>query len=222
MLGFMERRLLTYGRCGVALAVLLFVAAPVSGQVQTTEQVLDRVRSKLAHVETLYADFSQTFSSRYIEETESLEGTVLLKGDKYRVETPTQVFVTDGRVTWVYNASEDQLLISDYVEDETTFSLNAFLFGFEKRYRVVDMTTDTRERDVYVINLRAVDPAAFFPTATMYVQRADYDIVTLQVTDVNETLITFKLRNVVYNRPISEDRFRYDPAGSTEVVDLRG
>ncbi len=86
---------------------------------------------------------------------------------------------------------------------------------------VDEIATDSQDSETFVINLSSIDPSAFFPRVTMYVRRTDYGVASLQVTDVNETLITFKLRNVVFNRPISEDRFRYDPAGSTEVVDLR-
>ena len=215
-------------RTGISLFAAAVVAGALafpiglSAQPSTPTDLLTRVQDRLEGVQSLSANFTQTFSSAYFDETESVAGTVLLKGNMYRVVTPEQTFVTDGHVAWIFSASDNQVLINDFVEDETTFSLNAFLFGFEERYDAVEMESfDTDGRTSYVLRMNARDPAAFFPRVTMFVSAADFSVNRLQVIDANETTITLDLSRVVMNPPVQESLFRFVPPESSEIVDLR-
>ncbi len=199
----------------------LAVTMIADARAQSGEEVIATVRNRLRQSKALSADFDQTFTSEYIDHTESVNGTILLQGDKYRVETSLQTFVTDGNITWIYNRTENQVLINNYVEDETTFSLNRFLFDFDDRYYVAEMEGAPSDRSQHRITLRAFDAGEFFPEVTMVVDRATYAITRLEVVDANQTLITINLRNLDLNPEVDPNAFTFDPPGSSEIVDLR-
>ncbi|MBT8398862.1 MAG: outer membrane lipoprotein carrier protein LolA [Rhodothermia bacterium] len=193
----------------------------VDAHAQSGEEVVAAVRNRLQQSKALSAEFDQTFASEYIDHTESVDGTILLQGDKYRVETPLQTFVTDGKVTWIYNRAENQVLINNFVEDETTFSLNRFLFDFDDRYYVAEMEGAPLDANHYRVTLRAFDASEFFPEVTMVVDRVTYAIARLEVVDANQTLITINLRNLDLNPEVDPRAFTFDPPESSEIVDLR-
>ena len=208
-------------RLSILLTITVVTGAVPDARAQTAEEVMNAVRMRLNGVETLAADFDQTFSSEYLDQTETKTGTILLKGDMYRVETASQTFVTNGRITWIYNRPENQVLINNYVEDETTFSLNRFLFDFDELYYVVEMDSPPTDPGHHRIKLRAMDPAAFFPEVTITVRREDHQITRLEVVDANETVITINLTSVVLDPAIPEDAFSFEPPEGSEIVDLR-
>lgn len=204
-----------------AFLIGLAAATIVDARAQSAEEVIATVRNRLQQSTALSADFDQTFTSEYIDHAESVDGTILLQGDKYRVETSLQTFVTDGNITWIYNRADNQVLINNYVEDETTFSLNRFLFDFDDRYYVAEMEGAPSNSGQYRINLRAFDSGEFFPEVTMVVDRARYVITRLEIVDANQTLITINLRNLVFSPEVDPNAFTFDPPEQSDIVDLR-
>src|SRR5690606_23184756 len=76
-----------------ALAAFLLAAVAFAGQVQAQDggAVLDRLRAKYESLDALRARFTQTVGG------EVTEGTLVFRGDQYRIETGNQTLVTDGR-----------------------------------------------------------------------------------------------------------------------------
>lgn len=218
--------LATFRRVSIVLLVVgaltaLWNAHPVWAQ-NDAQAVVDRLRTRLQSAKALQVDFNQTYSSEYFDDTESSTGTAILQGSRYRVVTSSQVFVSDGVTTWIYDAVENQVLVNDYVEDETTVSLNTFLSGSGEKYRadqVDSVVLGGAPHDA--VKLDALDPAAFFPNYTLYVRQADEAITRLEVVDLNGTTITFELGRVVFDPPIPDDTFTFEPDSTSDIVDLR-
>jgi outer membrane lipoprotein carrier protein len=101
------------------LAAMLGGAIPANAQSVTT--LLDRLERKYDSIQALRASFTQTLKSAFSSETASLEGRLVLAGEKYRVETKSQTMVTDGITTWIYLADENQVLINSADSDEGGF-----------------------------------------------------------------------------------------------------
>lgn len=189
---------------------------------QDADALVDRLKSTYESVDAIRARFSQRMSSDLIDEEESSAGTIVLQGDRFRVETASQTIVTDGVVTWIYNAPEDQVLINDYVEDETTFSLNEFLFNFDAHYAV--KTVGREQVDGawhHTLTLNPRNPDSFFSAVTLWVRDADTLVDRLDVTDMNGSAFTFTLDGIELNPELRPDTFQFTPPESAEVVDLR-
>ena len=118
------------------IAVLFGIQQPLAAQ--STAELIGRLRAKYAQVELMKADFTQKITSPFGDALPENRGTIVLEGDRYRVETSAQTFVTNGETTWIYNAPEQQLLINDFVDDETTFSISNFLGNFHSEYEILD------------------------------------------------------------------------------------
>jgi outer membrane lipoprotein-sorting protein len=143
-------------------------------------------------------------------------------GDNYRVETSSQTIITDGLITWVYNSIENQLIINDYEEDETTFSISDFFFSFDEKYSVREVRAETiGGARHHVLALTPLDEGSFFTDVTLWVRASDSIITKLQVLDANETTMNFDLNSIVINPEVAADAFSFTPADDTDVVDLR-
>lgn len=208
-------------RTGV-LAVIVLLFGHQAAFAQTPDQVIRRVQDKYNGVQALRAEFTQTMSSAYSDEAQSYSGTIYLQGDKYRVEAGRQTFVTDGAVTWIYNADENQVLVNSNVEDETSFSLNDFLFNLQDDYTATEARrVNLAGQQHFMLKLKPRQTDSFFSDVTVWLRDSDTVVTRLEVVDANMTTMTFDLKNVQLNPAINAGTFTFRPPQNAEVVDLR-
>ena len=204
------------------LLVAIFVGAVDQAGAQSAESVFERLKEKYDAIESLRAEFSQTMTSSYMDDEATSNGVLVIQGDRYRVETDGQTLVTDGKVTWVYMRSQNQVLINDHVSDEQTFSINEFLFEYDENFNASDVETATLNgQRHFVLTLTPKKDDAFFTEATLSMRERDDLITQLRVVDVNGTTMLFNLENIQLNPTLQDNIFSFTPPQGTEVVDLR-
>lgn len=199
-----------------SLVALAFVFASVAAVPVLGQSALDRVRERYERSAGLEARFEQA------DEEGGLRGTLWLQGERYRLETGTRTVVTDGKTVWVHDRNENRVVVSDLVEDETTFSIPGFLYRFDERWRVSGAVSAVEEgQRVQIVTLIPVDPDDWFTGVTVAVRERDWTVLRIAVTDAAESTMTFRLRNVV-ERSLDDSRFRLEIPRGVEVVNLRG
>lgn len=208
----------------VLLFLLLWPAlgggTPASGQ--TVASLLDRLEKKYDAIQSLRASFTQTLTSSLSNETATVQGKLVLAGSKYRLETDAQTMVTDGTTSWIYLPEENQVLINAADADETAFSPSEFFSDFDQNYDAQLAGTQTIESAKhYIIKLKPKKSDSFFVTATVWMRDRDDMITQMEVTDVNETKMFFKMRNIEENPTLAAGTFTFRIPSGAEVIDLR-
>lgn len=186
---------------------------------QDGRDVLERLKARYEAVPGLVARFEQR--TTILDDSEVMTGSIYLRGDSYRLETGTRTIVTDGQTVWVYDPSESQVVVSDYVEDETTFSITGLLSRFDERWRVAGAMAgfESGER-TQVVTLDPKDPDDYFTRVVIVVRDGDDMVRRIDVTDASDVTMTFVLSDV-QERPLDDDMFRFDAPDGIDVVDLR-
>ena len=209
------------GRAALVAAIVLMVGHPVANA-QDADAVFNRLLTKYRSINALRAEFTQTMSSTYWDQDESFSGVLILQGEKYRVETGTEVLVVNGQETYVYRPAEGQVLINDVVADEASFSPSDFLLHYDQRFDVIDMDVVTYEgARHYRINLKPKSADSFFREATIWMRDSDEIITQMTLLDMNDTRMVFTLDNIEINPTLDESTFRFTPPDGAEVIDLR-
>lgn len=205
-----------------ALVAVVVLLAGRPALAQDGSAVIQRLQAKYDAIEALQASFTQTMTSPYYDGAETFSGTVLLSGDRYRVETGNQTLVTDGRVTWIYNASDNQVLINDATQDDTNFSLSDLLFNYEEHYVVTSSEAVSVNGQGHVkLNLKPKARDSFFRSVALWVRDQDTLVTRLEVDDVNETTMIFDLDDISLNPSLQANAFSFTPPQGAEVIDLR-
>lgn len=200
------------------LGLLALLVVSFAGQVyaQQDDDVLDRLRARYESLDGLRAEFTQRMDGA------TMEGSILLRDDAYRIETDDQTLVTDGTTSWVYSKSDRQVLVNDADADETTISPADFFTHYPDRFEVRTDGSETID-DVRHDRLRLTpkDADAFLQEVTLFVRGADALPTRVRIVDGNGTTVVFDLRDVEVNPHLTDDAFRFEVPQGAELVDLR-
>jgi outer membrane lipoprotein carrier protein len=220
MRAFLPSKRLVPALFAAALLLGMTSFAPPSRAQPSADRLVDRLEQKYDGGQALKAQFTQTTSQN--GQMSTLSGTLTLKGDRYRVQTDRQTLVTDGETTWVYTPAREQVLVNDYIEDETAFSPSRFFDGYRERYRATDVRTAQRDgAKHHVLTLKPREQGAFFQNVTLWMRASDAVVTRLAVENANGSTMTFTLRDVTFSAKTTAGTFRFDVPPSAEVVDLR-
>ncbi len=206
----------------VALSMIVLFAGQQSVAAQSSAELVEQLRAKYDQVELMRARFTQRITSPFGDILPENRGSLILEGNRYRVETAIQTFVTNGETTWIYDASEKQVLINDFVDDETTFSISNFLDNFHSDYEVLNTSVVHMDgAKHHLLRLQSLVNDAFFKEVSIWMREADHVITRLKVIDVNDAVLEFTLDNIEINPQLEADPFTFTPPNDAEVIDLR-
>jgi outer membrane lipoprotein carrier protein len=216
----------------LALLVLLatgYAAAPAAAQDSSAGavdpeavRIAGRLQDRYASLVSMRAEFVHTMTSDFLDTNERYSGTLVFENEKYRVETSAQTIVTDGVVTWVYNRAERQVLINDYDEDESTFSLTEILQAFDKEYDAVSVSrTDVNDEAHHVLELEPRDVFADYRSVRLWIRDRDGLVTRMRLVDLNDAVLEFDLFDIVFNPPVDESTFQFHAPEGVGIVDLR-
>lgn len=214
----------------IRLIILLILSTPAASAGQTSgddveedpraRQVMLNLRENFDESGGFSGRFRQRLDADYAEAPNTVSGTIILSGDRYRIETGDQTIVTDGMTTWVYVSADQQVIIDHAVEDdEGSFTPGYFLDERADRYAV--SFADEQEPGKYVIVLKAKSPDTYLEQATLWISRDDLTISRIDVVDVNGAEIQFEMSDIVLSPAIGDSTFTFYPGEDIEVVDLR-
>lgn len=212
--------------CIVLVVGLLFALPTIAwAQGNASDEgraLLRRVQQQYEAAEGLRATFQQETQSPFTDGASTFSGSLLLRGDQYRVETSQQTLVTDGETLWIYTPSENQVIVNQYVNDETIITPDEIFTDYLERYRIVATRSVERDDTVFVeIDLTADAPDAYYTDVTVRVRRADAILARVTLNDQNGATTIFQLNDVALSPPIPEGAFTFQPPPGADVVDLR-
>ena len=204
----------------LALFAFLALGTGLAQAQPSADELLRRLEAQYNGEQALQAQFTQTVSQG--GQMNTLSGTLTLEGDRYRVQTDQQTLVTNGETTWIYTPARQQVLVNDYVKDETAFSPSQFFDGYREEYRVANVRTAQRDgAQHHVLTLKPREQGAFFREVRLWMRASDAVVTRLVVEDANQSTMTFTLRDVTFGVPTAASTFRFEPPQGVEVVDLR-
>lgn len=201
------------------LCALPLVVTPVEAQ-----PTLSDVQKAYNALQGLEASFTQAISSDFAGDTTRVEGSVLLSGNKYRVQTPDQTVVTNDSTTWIYTPADSQVVMNDADRGESTVTPETFLTASANQYSVESSSATSRLGSAHwKLDVTATESSARFRTATLWVRESDRLVTRMRATDRNGSTLDLRLTDISVNPAVlgQADPFTFSPPSHVEVIDLR-
>jgi outer membrane lipoprotein-sorting protein len=187
--------------------------------------ILRDVRRNLKSFNSLRFEFTFLAENRTDRSQNDIQkGTMLLKGDKYKLEFMGQTMISDGKTVWSLNPNTKEVHISQ-VNPRDTETLNplALLENYEKNYRAKLIREDQdRGVDVMIIDLQPFEGRSFHKVRIL-TDKTKKTIVSTEIHEKSGTVLTFRVDRMQTNVSAPDSGFKFDASRHPgfEVIDMR-
>jgi outer membrane lipoprotein-sorting protein len=120
------------------LMIAVLVVFTFSGFAQNDKKataILDEVSTKTKLFKTIKIDFTYAMDNAKEKIHDKFKGTLLSKGDKYKLTAAGQDVISDGKTMWTYLKEAKEVQINNAGEDDDSFTPTKLLSGYGKDYK---------------------------------------------------------------------------------------
>lgn len=170
--------------------------------------ILDELSAKTKSYTTIKSDFTITLTNKQGKVTETQNGTVHLKGEKYKLLLPGQDVLSDGKYTWTYvkEAKETQKNYADKNSEGMT-PTNIFTM-YEKGFKC---NFEKEEKGIQIINLHPLKPdGKKYHTIKLMIDKAKKQISSVKVLNKDGTTQTITIKNFTPNSEMKDTMFQWN------------
>ena len=210
------------GSVSVLLALLPAVAANPTLDVHAIAQAVD---NRYNHLQTLQAEFTETYRGAGIERTES--GSLWLKKPgkmRWEYRSPKEkLFLSDGKDAWFYLPGDRQVRRSSVKKLDDLRSPLGFLLGktrLEKELDGLSAAPDVTPTTAGNVVLRGVPKAMADRVNEVVLEiTPDYHIARIQFEEADESVTEYRFSQQEENGDIADQRFRFAAPPGVEVIE---
>ena len=206
--------------------ILLYANCAFCQQDSDARIILERVAEKTKSYKSIQADFELVIEDRKENIQTFSGGQILLKGNKYKVESMGSIVYFDGKTIWTYTEEFDEVIINEPDSLDDNFISNpAKIFywynrDFKYRYVGESLVNDRKmhEIDLYPRNLD--QPYSRFK---IFID-VDKDILsTIKVSGKDGIDYLISVKNYITNNELDDSIFTFDESKhkKAEIIDLR-
>lgn len=208
--------------CIIFLTLLSAFGASPTLDVHAIAQAVD---NRYNHLQTLQAEFTETYRGAGIERSES--GSLWLKKPgkmRWEYRSPKEkLFLSDGREAWFYLPGDRQVRRSSVKKLDDLRSPLGFLLGktrLEKELDGLSAAPDVAPVTPGNTVLRGV-PKGMADRVNQVVLEItpDYHIARIQFEEADESVTEYRFSGQRENLAIADQLFRFSPPPGVEIVD---
>lgn len=206
------------------LACLLFGPRVIS-RAQNPVSILDKAAMAYEDANGILASFALNTRSAVQNMSESFEGTIHMKGDKFKLITPDMITWFDGKTQWTYVERNDEVNVSTPSGDELQFTNPAMLLrvykkGFTPKY--IGESTAANGKAAYDIQLTPKKKGDIISVELQIEKFSGYP-VKIRIEAKNGISNTIHISDLKTGVNQSDDFFVFKESEypDAEVIDLR-
>jgi len=189
------------------------------------KKILDQVSAKAKSYKTIQADFTLEIQNAAGKVEGSKKGKVYLKGTQYHVSITGQEIFCDGKNSWSYDKSTNEVTINKVDPTVKTITPEKFFTDFYDKDFLYKLNGDVKQgnKNLQEVELTPVDKTKTFYKVYLYIDKATKMIYSLKSLEKNGAKNIVTINKLVGNTPISDDLFVFNKAKypGVEEIDLR-
>lgn len=207
------------------ICCLILIGFTGKTQAQDAQAILDKAAQMYEQSNGIKANFAIHSVVPQQNISESFEGIIEMKGDKFKLETPDMITWYDGQTQWVYVMRNDEVNVSTPSGDELQLTNPAVLLrqykkGFSVQYK--GTSTTRQAKSAYDITL--------IPKKKSDIQQIDLQIekmsnipAAITITDKNKATVSIYISKWETGKNQADSFFSFNESDypDAEVIDLR-
>ena len=202
-----------YRRFGILLALILFI--PFSGKAQSAQQaqeLLDAVAEKVSSYEDIEIDFTWNLVNQKEQVDQKTQGSVMLKGERYRLSMMGMTRVFDGDKLFTIAPEDLELTVSDLdPEQDKSVTPSKLLTFYKEGYTYAwDIKQKVAGKNIQYVKLYPIDSEAEIKNMLLGIDIGTNHIYKLIQTDAKGTQFILTVKSFKPNQKLTPDNFAVD------------
>ena len=189
------------------------------------KKVLDAVSAKFKTYKGVQSNFTYTVEDVRGKKQGTQKGSLLMKGNKYRITMAERQIFSDGNNVWTYDKSANEVTISKLDPSVNTITPQKLFTNFYDKDFLYKLNGDKKigGKTVHEIELTPVDKTKNFHKVYLYVDKISKTIFSTKVLDKSGNKFTYTVTSLKPNSILSDSQFIFDKRNypGVEEVDLR-
>ena len=190
------------------------------------DELATDILAKLSEITKAYTsitiEFDHTFANKSAGINEKNSGTLILKGEQFRIDMEKQLIVNNGTTHWIYLKEMNELTIMDYdSEDEDALSPNKLFTVYNEDYKnaYVEAKSINGER-MHIIDLFPKESGPIMKIR-LTINALKNQISILALYDKNGGVYTYNIKSFKADLDVVPFNFDATNYPEVEVIDLR-
>lgn len=205
------------------LLIAIIVALTVSGFAQNDKKataILDEVSVKTKSYKTIKIDFTYAMDNAKEKVHDKFKGTLLSKGDKYKLTAAGQDVISDGKTVWTFLKDAKEVQINNVGEDDDSFTPTKLLSGYSKDFKAKFIEEKGNEQ---VIELYPLKKGKTFTKVRLTLDKTKKQISKFIIYDRSGSTFSYIVDKFVADQPIVDNMFTFNKAEhpGVEINDMR-
>jgi outer membrane lipoprotein-sorting protein len=202
--------------------ILLFSLKGFSQSDQEALKILDRFAGNALNAPSVSMKFKLFTINQTDMTKDTLEGSVILNKDKYKLNLPNNIVWFNGETSWSYLAAENEVTITKPDKKDNSFQNRpSLIFSmYKKGYknRLIEEKSDT-----YIIDLYPEDIKSELLRVRLNIGKSQLNLISLEYKRKDGVVSTLLVLEYDLRQKPSNDIFVFqtDKYKDVEIIDMR-
>jgi len=188
-----------------------------------SNEILDRLTSITESYGTIKTEFSYKMKNLEADIDETTQGTLYVKGDKYRLLIAGQEVISDGETIWTYIEDAEEVQVNSAEESEEAITPSNLLTAYNKDYKSKFIRESFQYgTTVNIIDLTPVEGKSYYKVRVIIDKEKD-QLLEITIFDKNGSTYSYIISEFSPNVELEDSYFNFNPADfpDVDVIDMR-
>jgi len=197
-------------------------------EVEKAKVALDKLSQQTKGYTTIKAVFSYNLKNKDAGIDETQEGTIHIKGNKYKLDIAGQQVLSDGKAMWTYIKDVNEVQINnlpDPKESEDIIDPSQIFTLYEKGFKYKSQGNVKLDgKTLHQINLFPIDSKGkSYHTVKLFIDETKNQLSSINIVGKDGNTYTYSVKNLTPNVALEDKFFIFDKTKfpGVDVVDLR-
>lgn len=209
----------------IKLLIITILSTIGSLTAQNPRTILDKANEAFLNAGGIKATFTLNTQDSKQKITYTQDGTIFIKGDKFKIDFPDGITWFDGKTQWSYIKGSDEVNVSNPSGQELAgISPSVLLNIYKKGYKLNYKGESTESgKQVYTIELIPENKSVDFSKLIIKLNKLDYLITSIILYGKDGTVNNLKMKQIQTKVSLADNLFVFNKKDfpNIEIVDLR-
>lgn len=189
------------------------------------KKVMDAVSARFKTFKAPQATFTYKVENAQGKVLSSKKGTVTMKGNKYKVSMDGLEIFSDGKITWNYDKSSNEVTVDNVNTSSSAMTPQKMFTNFYDKDFYYKMNGEKKigGKTIQEVELTPIDKTRPYHKVYIQIDKATRTIYSAKFLEKTGGRYSYTINSIKQNAAVSDSYFTFDKSKypGVEVVDLR-